>query len=72
MLERGDVSKIKNFILPKMPRCYESSVFESAKLADVFSAFIMVMFIMGVSFGMSKILVFKFIKFHFKKFNYPS
>lgn len=57
MLERGDVSKIRSFLLPDMPHCIESSQFSSAKLSDVFTAFGLLFIIMLISFGMSKLLI---------------
>lgn len=55
MLERGDVNKIKAFLLPDMPHCIESSQFSSAKLSDVFTAFGLVLIVMVISFGISKL-----------------
>lgn len=58
MIETGVLAKVQKLILPDMPYCTELTVFNSAKISDVFTAFGLVMFGIGcgVLVGVAEVL----------------
>lgn len=60
MRERGVITRIGERMLPDMPKCHEHTTFHTARIADVYSAFI----ILGNILKTEKIVIYVFFLRH--------